>query len=202
MSLTLEIPRPLDEELTADAKREGISAAERATLLLYLVTALLNDEKPTLFREAVRVFLSHHSLDADHVATVFDELVRLCVEAQEEGEGSSPLQGAGGRVDVKRVGALLKHWRNAAVHRALDISPDVIISDAGHLESLLQRAGRESTRDIEEAAREEEGDQSRVAHVKSIRGKYAHLGVTSDDLRRERRADEEISEHGLRGKRP
>ena len=201
MSLTLEIPRPLDEELTADAKREGISAAERATLLLYLVTALLNDEKPTLFREAVRVFLSHHSLDADHVATVFDELVRLCVEAQEEDEGSSPLQGAGGRVDVKRVGALLKHWRNAAVHRALDISPDVIISDAGHLESLLQRAGREATRDTEEVAGEER-DQSRVAHVKSIRGKYAHLGVTSDDLRRERRADEEISEHGLRGKRP
>jgi len=201
MSLTLEIPRPLDEELTADAKREGISAAERATLLLYLVTALLNDEKPTLFREAVRVFLSHHSLDADHVATVFDELVRLCVEAQEEDEGSSPLQGAGGRVDVKRVGALLKHWRNAAVHRALDINPDVIIFDAGYLESLLQRAGREATRDTEEVAGEER-DQSRVAHVKSIRGKYAHLGVTSDDLRRERRADEEISEHGLRGKRP
>jgi len=123
----------------------------------------------------VRVFLSHHSLDADHVATVFDELVRLCVEAQEEGEGSSPLQEAGGRVDVKRVGALLKHWRNAVVHRALDINPDVIISDGVHLESLLQRARRferETTGDAEEPAPKEERDQSRVAHVKSIRGKY------------------------------
>ncbi len=91
------------------------------------------------------------------------------------------------------------------MHRALDINPDVIISDAGYLESLLQRAERferETTDDAEEPAPKKERDQSRVAHVKSIRGKYAHLGVTSDDLRRERRADEEISEHGLRGQKP
>ena len=49
---------------------------------------------------------------------------------------------------------------------------------------------------------EEPGREAdRTAHVKSIRGKYAHLGVTSDDLRRERRADEETSERQLRGQK-
>src|SRR5438093_57486 len=112
MSLKLEIPFPLDEELTADAEREGISAAERATLLLHLATALLNEKKSTPFREAVRGFLCHYSLNADQVVTVFEELVRLCVQAQDEGVASSPLQGSDPGADVKRVIALLKHWRN------------------------------------------------------------------------------------------
>ena len=48
----------------------------------------------------------------------------------------------------------------------------------------------------EEISRREE--QARIAHVKRIRGKYAHLGVSSDDLHRERQEDEQRS-GGLQG---
>lgn len=36
-----------------------------------------------------------------------------------------------------------------------------------------------------------EARSQRVTQVRSIRGKYAHLGVTTDDLHRERRADKQ-----------
>src|SRR5262249_23517312 len=79
MSLTLELPRPLDEKLTHESELEGVPVAEHATLLLYLATALLRDEKATPFQEAVRVFLSHNSLDAAHISSVFEALVQACL---------------------------------------------------------------------------------------------------------------------------
>ena len=56
MLLTIELPRPLDEEMTLEAQRKGVPTGEHATLLLYLATALLNNEEPTPFQEAVREF--------------------------------------------------------------------------------------------------------------------------------------------------
>ena len=42
MPLTIQLPRPLAEELTEAAQREGVSATEHATLLLYLAHALVD----------------------------------------------------------------------------------------------------------------------------------------------------------------
>jgi len=42
-------------------------------------------------------------------------------------------------------------------------------------------------------------DPELVERVKSIRGKYAQVGVTTDDLHRERRADEEHEKRQLQG---
>src|SRR5437870_4235552 len=67
MPMTLDLPRPLDEEITLEAKREGVPAADHATLLLYLASSLLRGEEPTPFQKAVKDFLSYHSLDADRV---------------------------------------------------------------------------------------------------------------------------------------
>lgn len=44
-----------------------------------------------------------------------------------------------------------------------------------------------------------ETDSARVAHIKSLRGKYAHLGVSVEDLHRERQADKAQEEQQLEG---
>src|SRR5713101_2867472 len=113
MPVTIELPRPLEEELTQEAQREGVSATEHATLLLYLAHALVSEGSPTPFKEAVRVFLARHSLDADHVSSAFEELVRRCLA--EGGEPSPSLDQAS---DALAPGALtlLTQWRNALVH--------------------------------------------------------------------------------------
>ncbi len=88
----------------------------------------------------------------------------------------------------------LREWRNAIVHHAADSSPQVRYTEANPAESSQQHPGR-----LKRQADGQEPDQARVAHVRSIRGKYAHLGVISDDIRRERKADEEASERQLQG---
>lgn len=193
MSLTLELPRSLGEELTLESEREGIPAAEHATLLLYLATALMRDEKPTPFQKAVRVFLSHNSLDAAQVASVFESLVQLCLW-HDLGKASPEFQKTLENTSTHDAVAMLRQWRNTVVHRAADISPQELLTKANPAENVEQRLGRS-----ERQADGEEPDRARVAHVRSIRGKYAHLGVTSDDVRRERESDEEASERQLRG---
>lgn len=69
------------------AEREGVSATERTTLLLYLAHALVGEGKPTPFQEAVRAFLARHSLDPGQVGAAIEELVRICLS---EGKGERP----------------------------------------------------------------------------------------------------------------
>jgi hypothetical protein len=112
MLLTIDLPRPLDEELTLEAQREGVPTGEHATLLLYLATALLNDEEPTPFQEAVREFLIHHAVDADRVSTALEELVRLCLTASRDESEPAP--------------SSLKEWRDAIVHRRPSTEPPAV----------------------------------------------------------------------------
>jgi hypothetical protein len=81
MALTLELPPPVGEELTQEARREGVSETDRAALFVCLATALLQEEKLTPFQDAVKLFLVHRSIDAERVASVIDELVNVCLEA-------------------------------------------------------------------------------------------------------------------------
>src|SRR5437762_135909 len=92
MPLTIALPEPLDEALALEARKGGVPAREHATLLLYLAAALLRDEEPTPFQEAVKDFLSSHSLDADRVSSVFEELVRLCLRTQDEALASGLIE--------------------------------------------------------------------------------------------------------------
>ncbi|MDQ2798832.1 MAG: hypothetical protein M3Y13_04210 [Armatimonadota bacterium] len=97
MTLTLDLPRSLNEEIVQEAQREGVSTPEYATRLLSFATAFLK-ENPSI-----------------------------------------PLQ--------------------------------------------------------EAVPEKQERDQARLAHIRSIRGKYAHLGVTTEDLHREHRIDESRSKY-------
>jgi hypothetical protein len=187
MPLTIQLPRPLDEELTEEAQREGVSAAEHATLLLYLASALLSEDKPTPFKEAVKVFLARHSLDAENVATAFEELVRFCLK-HAAGKVTPSIQGAPDDfIDGELV--LLKQWRNAIVH-GVNVNP-------GAIGSAL---GRPTEHRLEKGEKQPPHEQIRgpelAARVKSIRGKFARTegDLASDELHRERQADKEKEE--------
>jgi hypothetical protein len=196
MSLTIELPQPLGEELASEAQQVGISAAERATLLLYLATALLKEENPTPFQETVRNFLAHRSLDAGRIRSVLEELVRVCVEAREE--GATPSEVPRGDAVAYRDATRVRHWRDAIVH-AIDGSPDIAISDHPPTEAIPQRTGRLQGRpDGGERATPHDGerDPELVARVKSIRGKFARSGdvLASEELHCERQSDKEKEE--------
>jgi hypothetical protein len=121
MELTLELPPPLDEELASEAAREGLSPADQATLLLHLATVLLEADRTTLFQEAVKAFLSSRSLDANQVASAFQELVRSCVTPHDLGKETDAFQNSLSMdVDLPVSYApelILRNWRNPPVHR-------------------------------------------------------------------------------------
>lgn len=126
MPKILELPEPLRIELEREAEREGVSPDEHAALLLYIVTALQDaGKKNTLFQEAVKAFFTSHSLDADKVADVLEELVQVCLTSPTGlGKTDAALKFAsqepGRRVIITSPDGPLVEWRNALVHGGLD----------------------------------------------------------------------------------
>lgn len=97
MRLTLELPPQLGEALREDAEKAGLSLEEHAKILLYLATALLNDEQETPFQHAVQTFVAH-SVDAGQVASVFEKLVARYSRPEPDGTA----------VDVAELSARLR----------------------------------------------------------------------------------------------
>ncbi|HEV2735984.1 MAG TPA: hypothetical protein VGV85_14150 [Longimicrobiaceae bacterium] len=168
MTMTVDLPAHLEEGLREEAEKKGVQPSEHAALLLSICTALLSDAGTTPFRSAVKEFLSHRSLDSDHLATVFEELVQQCLAAGEEGMASQPFEQTVVAADPSWVDANLRAWRDSLVHQSVGADFDW---------SVLPRAA-ETAR----AAGRTRG---------SARGKYAHLGGTSEDFAR--RKEEEIA---------
>src|SRR5437763_1836827 len=79
MTLSIELPPPLDEELAIEAEREGVSVSEQAALLLHLMTALTREGRKTPFRSVVRSFLERNAIDADQMGKVCEALMELCL---------------------------------------------------------------------------------------------------------------------------
>jgi hypothetical protein len=118
MSLTLDLPPPINEELTLDSQREGISEMEHAALLVCLASAFKQDQPHTPFQKAIRVFLSDHSLDAEQVVAAFEKLVSVCLAAH--GTEAIELPTGKGKTEAALQFALLQDWRNETVHRPLE----------------------------------------------------------------------------------
>jgi hypothetical protein len=123
MPRTLDLSEPLSEEIEQEARREGVSPADHAALLLYIVTALHETGKAaTPFQQAVRVFLSSRSVDAEQISTVLDELVQFCLTAPTgAGKSGAALQMSAENQAGNAIYALpayrpLAQWRNAFVH--------------------------------------------------------------------------------------
>jgi hypothetical protein len=91
---------------------------EHAALLLCLASAFKQEEPHTPFQEAVRDFLSQHSLDAERFCSVFEELVRVCADVHDAGMVSSDFQESLNHAVAHRDYDLLKHWRDSLVHLA------------------------------------------------------------------------------------
>jgi hypothetical protein len=163
--LTLELPVPLEEELRHEAEKEGVSAAEHAALLLSILTTLLREEDTTLFQDAVKTFLSKHSLDATLVASVFAALVQ-----QAHDLGEPPDVKAVSDAASERVSKNLRAWRNLQVHEPIDLSLDEMNLSSPPLGKPLQRAGRVNRR-------------------QTAMGKYAHVVGTSEDFAREKQKE-------------
>lgn len=82
--MTLELPPQLGQALREDAEKAGLSVEEHARILLYLATAMLNDEQETPFQHAVQNFIEH-SVDAGQVASVFEKLVARYGRPEQDG---------------------------------------------------------------------------------------------------------------------
>lgn len=113
MSLTLELPPKLGDELTRNAERENTTTEEHAKLLLSLATALLSENRSTPFHKALRVFISTRSLDPDTVASVFEDFLSVCVSRN---------------IDPLEISA--------------DTDFDVLLEESPAVESLIQATGR------------------------------------------------------------
>jgi hypothetical protein len=159
MPLTLELPAPLEENLKQEAQKEGVPAAEHAAFLLSVLTALLREKEATSFRNAVRSFFSQHSLDADQVASVFEELVEQFLQGQEKGKPSAEFQPAS---------ESLRNWRNWHVHQPIDES-----RETAPLQPLRQRTRKGERSDKRQTAM----------------GKYAHVPGSSEDFAREKQEE-------------
>jgi hypothetical protein len=131
MSLPLELPPPINQELTQDSQREGISEMEHAALLLCLASAFKHEEPVTPFQNAVREFLSHRSLDAEQVFSVFEELVHVCLAVNEAGRNDKTAD----KEQTEEIYLFLKQWRSATVHEPSNISYVVNNSDVLPLKS-------------------------------------------------------------------
>jgi hypothetical protein len=138
MSLTLELPPPINDELTQDSQREGISEKEHAALLVCLASAFKQEEPHTPFQKAVRAFLSHYSLDAERVVSAFEGLVQACLEPNDAWK----LKAANGEGKTAAAFQFLRQWRSSLVHQPADESYDGAFSDAPPVEATSQVQGR------------------------------------------------------------
>jgi hypothetical protein len=155
----------LDQELAEEAQREGTSAEEHATLLVVLTMALLKEQNPTPFQEAVRSFLARRALDPDRIASAFEEMARLCLQVPQGSRPSLSSEETVRDATAQRDSALLKQWRNAIVH-GVEVSPKDIPSNIP-LSEAIQPAGwlqRPAEAGTEIVLDQQDPDDTKPAH--------------------------------------
>ena len=170
MALLLELPSALEEELVVEASREGVSTSEQAAFLLQLITALIRDGRKTPFQSVVKAYLRQNSLDADRLAGVFGSLVAYCL--RNTAQDSMPDQTSDNAIDPMNPEvalSMLRNWRSQESNCSIDHDVEVSIHELPPLEHLVQR--------------------SRRMNRSSILGKYAYLGLSSEDFAREKQME-------------
>jgi hypothetical protein len=109
MTLSIELPAPLEEELAVEAEREGVTVSEQATLILYLAAALGKRGPETPFRNAVRSVLERHRIDPQQFSSAFEQLKKSCIEGQPDSASTVS-------TDQDCLDRSLRNWRDAVVH--------------------------------------------------------------------------------------
>ena len=164
MSLVVELPTPLEEELTREANRVGRSPESLAALLLGLATTLRKDAQKTPFQQAVKMFLSSHAVDPDRLASTLEELRGLCSETTPVSASLDLKWSVENPGPTSDGSTILQSWRNAIVHQP---SRETQISDDGRVARRPSAMGKYShfgvsSEDVmrehqEDIAREEKG---------------------------------------------
>lgn len=173
MAITLELPPHLEEELTHEAEKEGVAPSEHAALLLSICTALLKDVEATPFREAVRTFLSRRALDAEHLSTVFEELVAECLAAAPGDEELSRT--------IRRARYVSEPGRAGPAVVAGLARPSAV-GRGGRVQSGQARGDREAARprEVRPHPRHQRGLRTREAGRDRPRGEAASLNHVLD----------------------
>jgi len=180
MSLTLDLPAPLNEALAQEAAREGITPEEHAILLIILANALLADEEPHAFPRTVREVLRRHSLDAERVSSVLEGLMQEGLAALHEAGKESTIfqngmqeQDSGSEPGVADLSTPVQAWKEVLCHRTgpiqhpVDVSADVVLSPVEPVDRVIQRPGR--------------------VKRPSAFGKYAGILASAEEFMREKR---------------
>jgi hypothetical protein len=82
MTMLLELPPTLEEELTQEAEKIGLPADEHVRLLLWIVSALVYQPESNPLSEAVRELLAEQSVDPNE----FGRLVGALVQSVQPGK--------------------------------------------------------------------------------------------------------------------
>lgn len=168
MPLTLELPPQIEEELAQEAQQEGVSVTEHTTLLVYLSLALREQQEQTPFQNAVKLFFSTHSLDIKHVSSVFELLVRQCLDpAAADTPESISIPQVFSSTAPASAEENLRAWRNWLVHQPVP---------SEQLHALFETAQPTPTSG-------KKGKHTKEPHRRpSAMGKYSAIPGTSDDF--------------------
>jgi hypothetical protein len=168
MGLTLDLPPPLEEVLTREAERERVSPAEHASLLLSLATALREKGPETPFRVAVRTFLSAHAVDPDQFGVAMEGLLGICSDQP------NPAVPIGASLELRwSVASAAHHGTESSILQSWRNS----VVHLPTTEEMIPSSGRTRRRP-------------------SARGKYAHLGLSSEEFAREKQEEIAREERG------
>ena len=80
MSLTVDLPPPLGDDLSREAERAHVPPAEHVRILLSLIWSLRRDHQDAVSAKVIKGYFRSRELDADLVVTVFDDLVTLLLK--------------------------------------------------------------------------------------------------------------------------
>jgi hypothetical protein len=171
MVISIDLPAPLEAELALEAKREGVTVAEQATLLLQLISTMTKVGGRTRFRSVVEGYLHQNSLDADRLADIMHGLISVCLRdpvADSTPEGDNSPKTAATVLD-EQVLEILRGWRSSANEVAIESSVEKFATELPPLEHLIQRMGR--------------------VKQPSILGKYAYLGGGTEEFMQEKQEE-------------
>ena len=82
MALVIDLPAPLEEDLAAEAAREGVSPSEQAAFWLQLMAALARVGRNISSRDVVEVHDPGDLLEPAHAAEIYAKLKAICPRHQ------------------------------------------------------------------------------------------------------------------------
>lgn len=165
MSLTLDLPEPLNRELSDEAAKEGVSPSDHAALLLCIIAAFHDLGKAeTPFQQVVKAISESHSVAPHRLAALVNDLVEYCQAPAGHGKMEAALSSLASQTTTVQpqehdLLLILPYWRQGIVHAPLDVSVKKWTGTAKPVEYLQQSHGRIARRLSQEPEQIDEVDK-------------------------------------------